>query len=131
MKQASFEYSGTKGVVKVNFEREKAKLLVENLKNFVHFVKKSYHTNTYMSDSEKLFRLRNLVEEYKFQLLADEIERVNQFMWDEKVTAILVNRVRRGIESIVEYVENNKDGLFIFSARIHTLQSLCSSFSTI
>lgn len=115
----------------MDFERERAKLLAENLKGFVLFVEKSYQQNTYMSDQDKLFRLRNLVEEYKFQLLADEILRVNQFEWDAKVTTILVERVRNGINSIDEYVENNMNGLFIFSARIHTLQSICHSFTTI
>lgn len=115
----------------MEFEREKAILLADSLKNFVQFVEKSYQQNTYTSDQNKLYRLHNLVDEYKLRLLADEILRVNHFMWDEKVTTILVNRVRNAISSIDEYVENNIDGLFIFSARIYTLQSICHSFTTI
>lgn len=115
----------------MEFDREKAKLLAENLIGFIEFVEKSNQHKRYMSNSDMLFRLWSLVDEYKFQLHAEEILRVNRFNWDEKATTILLERVRKGLNSIDEYIVNNLEELFIFSARVYTLQSICRSFTTI
>jgi len=114
----------------MEFEREKALLLGNQLREFVAFVHQSYRDNTYMSDKDQLYRLKNLVDEYKFQLLAEEILRINQFSWEAKGTEILVGRVRKGITSIHNYIENNRNGLFIFSARVYTIKTACKSFTT-
>lgn len=115
----------------MEFDQEKAKLLAENLIGFMEFVEKSYQNKQYMTNPDMLFRLRNLVDEYRFQLHAEEILRINRYLWDEKATSTLIKRVRKGLNSIDEYIGNNMDELFIFSARLYTLQSICRSFTTI
>lgn len=115
----------------MELEQEKIILLAENLLGFVTFVQNSYIHNTYMSDKEQLYRLKNLVDEYKLQLLAEELIRINRFSWEKEETEPLVERVNKGVNSINEYIKNNLDGLFIFSARVYTLKSNCEMFSRI
>jgi hypothetical protein len=116
----------------MNFDREKADLLAENIKNFAQYVFKSYQEkNSYLSNQDKLFRLKNLVEEYKLHIIADELLRINRFSYDEKYTSILVNQFRKAIHSIGEYIDNNENDLFIFTARLHFLRALSNSFSNI
>lgn len=104
-------------------EKEKVMLLAENLLGFVDFVRK-HDSHNFLSDPEYQFRLKNLVEEYKLHLLASEILRINQFTREKKQTNILISRVKKAIESIDEFVENNVDRLFIFSARLYTLKAI-------
>lgn len=96
------------------------------------YIHKSYEKNNiHLSNPDQLFRLKLLVEEYKFEILASELLRVNRFFYDDKVTVLLVNRFRKAIEIIDEYIENNYDGLFIFTPRLYTLKSLSQAFSHI
>lgn len=116
----------------MNFEREKANMLAENLKGFINYVQKSHEAyNIYLSNQEKLYRLKLLVEEFQFQILAEELLRINRFFYDEKTTSILVERIRKALHIIGEYVENNYNDLFIFTPRLYTLQQLSRSFTNI
>ncbi len=111
---------------------EKAKLLAENIRGFNDYVHKSYQEkNVHLSDPEKLFRLKLLVEEYKLHIIADELWRINRFTWDEKVTYLLVHRFKKAITIISEYIENNYEDLFIFTPRLNILESICDSFRKI
>lgn len=109
--------------------REKAQFLAENVASFVRFVYRQYEVNTILSDPNMLFRLKNLVEEYRLQLLASELTRVNRFVWEDRESSILIGRIKKGITNIYDYVENNKDSLFIFTARLYTLHSICVSIN--
>jgi len=115
----------------MNFEMEIAKMLAENIDGFVKFVYKHYQNkkNSLILNRDKLYQVKLLVEEFKFQILADELLRINRFIWNEEYTYLLVNRFRKGLSIIDEYVENNYDDLFILTARLHTLKSLSLSLS--
>ncbi|RTR33864.1 hypothetical protein EKG37_06490 [Robertmurraya yapensis] len=113
----------------MEFTREKAQFLAENVASFVKFVNRQYEVNSVLSDPNMLFRLKSLVEEYRLQLLASELLRVNRFVWEKRDSEILIDRIKKGITSIDEYVENNHDGLFIFTARLYTLKSICPSIN--
>lgn len=115
----------------MEFEREKAKLLAENLSQFVTLVHRKEEHLTHLSDKDKLYRLKSLVDEYRLGLLAKEIARINRFSWEPEMMVLLVNRVRTSISSIDDYMENNLDDLFFYSAKVHTIKSICSSFTTI
>ncbi|MFT4415817.1 hypothetical protein ACLM5H_18315 [Fredinandcohnia humi] len=114
----------------MKFEMRIARMLAENIDSFITFVQTNYENRhkSYIENPDKLYQLKLLVEEYKFQLIADELLRINQFSWNEKYTNILVDRFRIGMNVIEEYVDRNYNDLFIFTARLHTLKSLCSSF---
>lgn len=116
----------------MNFEMVKANMLAENMKDFIKYVYKSYEENNiYHSNPDKLYRLKLLIEEFKFHMIADELLRINKFEYDEKYTAILVQSFRKGIQVIGEFIENNYDDLFFFTAKLHILRSISSSFSKI
>lgn len=116
----------------MNFDRVKANFLAENIKGFIDYVNKQYQqNNSYVSHPDKLYRLKLIVEEYKLPIIADELIRINRFIYDEKYTAILVNDFRKAIQIIGEYIDNNKDDLFIFTAKLYTLRSICNSFTLI
>ena len=69
------------------FEREKANLLAENLKAFIQYVQKSFQENNKnLSNPDQLYRLKHLVDEFKFHIIADELIRINAFEYDEKYT---------------------------------------------
>jgi hypothetical protein len=109
----------------MNFNMKIANLLAENINGFVEFVYKGQdHKSSLILNMDKLYQIRLFVEEFKLQILADELQRINQFSWNEKYTHLLVERFRKGIDVIDEYVERNYDDLFIFTARLHTLKSL-------
>jgi hypothetical protein len=116
----------------MKFERQKAIMLAENINDFIRFVK-THHGN---KDSgkfhlDKLLQVKLLVEEYKFQLIADELIRINQFDWDEKYTYYLVDWFIKGLAIIEEFVKINYEELFLLTARLHTLKSLSLSFTKI
>jgi len=114
----------------MTIEMDKANLLAEAIKGFELFVQKSYReNNTNLSNSEKLYRLKHLVDEFKLNIIAAELSRINRFVYDEKYTMILVNDFKKAITIIGEFIDNNYDDLFIFSARLYTLRSLGSSYS--
>ena len=115
----------------MKFEMRMARMLAENIDGFVQFVQANYQNRhkSYVEHPDKLLQLKLFVEEYKFQLLADELLRINQFVWNEKYTYLLVNECREGMKVIEEYVERNYDDLFVFTARLKTLKSICTSFT--
>ncbi|WP_071394104.1 hypothetical protein [Bacillus tuaregi] len=116
----------------MDFDREKAKLLAVNIEGFSLFVRKSYqNNNSYLSNPEKLYRLKSLVDEFQFQIIADELSRINRFIYDEKYTRLLVNRFRKALHIIGDYIDQNSQDLFIFTARLYTLRSICRSFTNI
>lgn len=116
----------------MDFDREKANLLAENIRGFIQFVRKSYQqNNSYLSDPDKLYRLKLLVDEFHFNIIADELTRINKFMYDQKYTALLVNRFRKALQIIGDYIDQNSNELFIFTARLHTLRSISNSFTNI
>lgn len=102
-----------------------ANLLAKNINGFVEFVYKSQaNKSSLILHTDKLYQIRLFVEEFKLQILADELQRINQLSWNEKYTHLLVERFSKGIDVIDEYVERNYADLFIFTARLHTLKSL-------
>lgn len=105
----------------MKFEQERATLFGENLIHFAQYVLNSEDVN-YLSDRHKLFRLKNIVEEYRIQLLGEEIVRLNRFSWQKEQSEVLIARACKAIENIAEYIGNNLDDLFIYSARIHILK---------
>lgn len=116
----------------MNFDMIKAKMLAENIRGFIEYVNKSYQeNNTYLSHPEKLYRLKHLTDEFKLNIIADELIRINRFVFDKKYTLELVNNFRKAITIIGEYIDNNEDDLFIFTLRLHTLRSLCDSFTNL
>ncbi|WP_449536532.1 hypothetical protein [Ferdinandcohnia sp. Marseille-Q9671] len=108
-----------------------ARMLAENVDGFIKFVQETYENRnkSYIENPDKLYQVKLLVEEYKFQLNADELLRINQFSWDERYTTILVDSIREGRDVIEEYVNNHYADLFIVSARLHTIKDLCTYFS--
>lgn len=109
----------------MNFNMKIANLLAENIHGFIEFVYKNQDKkSSLILNMDKVYQLRLFVKEYKLQILADELQRINQFCWNEQYTYLLVERFKKGIDVINEYVERNYDDLFIFTARLHTLKSL-------
>jgi hypothetical protein len=113
----------------MNFERQKAMALAENIKEFIEFIHRQKNQNNFRIDTDKLFQVKLWIEEFKFQILADELIRINQFDWDGKYTFYLVDRVQQGMTIIEEYVKNNYHELFILTARLYTLKNLSTAFS--
>jgi len=113
----------------MNFERQKAMALAKNIKEFIEFIHRQKNQNNFRIDTDKLFQVKLWIEEFKFQILADELIRINQFDWDENYTFYLVDRFQQGITIIDEYVKNHYQELFILTARIYTLKNLSSVFS--
>jgi len=107
----------------LNFDMIKAKMLAEHIRGFMDYVNKSYQeNNTHLSHPEKLYRLKHVTDEFKINIIADELIRINRFVYDKKYTAELVNDFRKA---------TNEDDLFIFTPRLYTLRSLCDSFTNI
>ncbi|MBY0147096.1 hypothetical protein [Neobacillus niacini] len=113
----------------MNFERQKAMALAKNIKEFIEFIHRQKNQNNFRIDTDKLFQVKLWIEEFKFQILADELIRINQFDWDGKYTFYLVDRFQQGITIIDEYVKNNYHELFILTARLYTLKNLSTAFS--
>jgi hypothetical protein len=114
----------------MNFEMQKAMMLAENIDSFIKFVYKNFEKrNSIILHTDKLYQVKLLIEEYKFQILADELTRINLYSWDEKYTYYLVDSFKKGINIIDEYVKNNYDDLFILTARLSTLKDLTLSLN--
>lgn len=114
----------------MKFEMQKANLLAENINGLITYVQKSHiNKNSNRFTPDKLFQIKLLIEEYKFQILADELIRINKFDWDEKYTYYLVDQFKEGLKIIEEYVKNSFDELFLLTSRLYTLKSLSESFS--
>lgn len=109
----------------MNFEMQKANMLAKNINEFIKFIQKNHENKR----TDKMFQIKLLMEEFKFQILADELLRINQYSWDEKYTCYLVDRFIEGINVIEEYVKHNYDDVYIFSARLHTLKNLSLPFT--
>ena len=107
-------------------------MLAENIKGFIQYVQIQYQLNNrHLSKPDKLYRLKLLLQEFQFRIIADELLRINRFIFDEKYTSILVNRFRQGIQIIGEFIENNYNDLYIFTPRLYTLRSIARLFSQI
>ena len=115
----------------MNFEMQKAIILADNINGFIKFVQNQKIKNNFRIETDKLYQVNLWMEEYKFQILSDELIRINQFEWDEKYTSYLVDRLQKGINIIEEYVKNNYPELFILTARLYTLKNLSHSFNKI
>jgi|SRR5579875_1470487 len=114
----------------MNFGMQKANMLAKNINSFIKYVRHSYENrSSFYTNHDKLYQIKLLIEEYKFQIIADELYRINQFSWDEKYTYILVEQFKQGLNIIDEYVKNNYTELFMLTARLHTLKSLTALFS--
>lgn len=114
----------------MKFERQKAKMLADTINGFIKYVQKSnQNKNSIRFTPDKLYQIKLLIEEYRFQILADELIRINQFDWDGKYTYYLVDQFNEGLKIIEEYVKNNYDDLFLLSGRLYTLKSLIESFN--
>ncbi|WP_066399170.1 hypothetical protein [Neobacillus mesonae] len=114
----------------MNFEMQKANLLAENIADFIKYVRKSHENkNSFHSNPQKVYQIKLIMEDFKFQIIADELRRINQFDWDEKYTHYLVNQFHEGFTIIEEYVINNYSDLFLFSGRLHTLNNLSRDFA--
>ncbi len=107
-----------------------ATMLAQQIDGFIKFVQENYENKhkSYIENPDKLYQVRLLIEEFKFQLNAAELCRINRFSWNERYTNLLVDDVKKGLDVIEEYVHRNYDDLFILTGRLHTLRSLCSSF---
>ncbi|MFD0825536.1 hypothetical protein ACT8ZR_07665 [Neobacillus sp. M.A.Huq-85] len=116
----------------MKFEMQKALMLAENINDFIKFVQKNYENKDRSRvEKDKIYQIKLLIEDFKFQIIADELIRINQFSWDEKYTLYLVDGFNKGISIIDEYVKNNYHELFIFTARLYTLKNLSLPFSNI
>jgi hypothetical protein len=105
---------------------QKANLLADNILQFVKLVNKSYQQN---KKSNLHYQLMLMVEDFKFQSLANEIKRVNNVISEENYTLLLVERFKKGMPVIEELVGRNYDELYIFTAKIYTLKNLCTLFN--
>ena len=118
------------GCEAINFEMQKANLLAENIKEFIKFVYRCYENETsIIVKKEKLYHIKLLFEEHRLSILSDELLRINKFSWDEKYTYYLVDEFQTGLTIIDEYVTYHENDLFIISARVYTLKSICASFN--
>ena len=110
----------------MELERQKSILLATAIKEFVDLViSKENEPFSKNSNSDKLFRLKLIVEEYRLGTIAGELLRVNTHTWDEQATRILIDRFITAFKHIAEYVENNQNDLFMYSGRIYTLEHYC------
>jgi hypothetical protein len=115
----------------MELEQQKARLLATNIKEFVDLVQNGNNQPFgQLANSEKLFRLKLIIEEFRIETIADELIRVNTHTWDEQASRILVDRFITAFHHIKEYVENNYNDLFFVSARIYTLDHDCRLFLT-
>ncbi|MDM5225917.1 hypothetical protein QUF73_06785 [Cytobacillus sp. NJ13] len=113
----------------MQYEMEKANLLAENIKDFIAFINKNLERNIFYMDTDKLQQIKLISEDFKFHILADELFRINRFVWDPKYSIYLVSRFVKGLTIIDEYVQRNYNSLFMVSGRLYTLKNLSSLFS--
>jgi hypothetical protein len=114
----------------MDFRMQKAIMLAENIHDFIKYVKTyQENKNSFRFHSDKLYQIKLFIDEYKFQILADELWRINQYEWDEKYTHLLVDSFVKGIKVIEEYVNRHPDDLFLLKGRLYTLKNLSMSFS--
>ncbi len=118
-----------RGDGKMSYEMRIATMLADQIDGFIYFVQENYENKhkTYIENPDKWYQVKLLIEEFKFQLNASELKRINRFSWNEKYTILLVDDVQKGMDVIEEYVKRNYDELFMLTGRLHTLRSFCSS----
>lgn len=115
--------------MKINLNMQKANMLAENIHDFIKYVSKlDEQRETLSVNRDKLYQITLYIEEFRFQILADELIRINRFDWDEKYTTYLVEQFQKGLDIINEYVNRNKQELFLVTARIYTLMNFTSLF---
>lgn len=114
----------------MKFEMQKANMLAQSINDFIELVHKNHKDskNKFTKNTDKIYQIKLIIEEFKFQIIANELLRINRFTWDEKYTFLLVDRFKEGINIIDEFVENNINELYIFTARLYTIKNLCISF---
>lgn len=109
---------------------QKANMLAENIHDFIKYVSRlDEQSDNLEINRDKLYQIRLFIEEFKFRILADELLRINRFEWDEKYTSYLVEQFTKGLTIINEYVNRNKQELFLITARLYTLTNFCSLLS--
>jgi hypothetical protein len=114
----------------MNFEMQKANMLAENINGFIKYVQRSHENkNLLRFNPDKVYQIKLFMEEFKFQILADELLRINKYDWDGKYTHYLVDQFNEGIAIIDEFVKNNYNDLFLYTARLYTLKNLSQSFN--
>jgi len=113
----------------MNFEMQKALMFAENIDNFIQFVQKCLENkNNLYPNTDKIYQIKLWIEDFKFQIIADELLRINQHDWNPKYTHYLINQFQTGFTIIEEYEKNNHQELFILSGRLYTLRNLIQSF---
>jgi hypothetical protein len=110
-------------------EMQKATLLAENINGFLTFLNKNLKSNILYMDTDKLKQIQLIAEDFKFHILANELIRINRFVWDPKYTNYLVDRFVKGLTIIEEYVQRNYNSLYMVTGRLYTLKNLSSLFS--
>ncbi|MBG9542437.1 hypothetical protein ABE29_06260 [Cytobacillus firmus] len=113
----------------MQYEMEIANLLAENINDFIAFINKNLERNIFYMDTDKLQQIKLIAEDYKFHILAEELIRINRFVWDPKYTNYLVNQFLKGLIIIDEYVQRNYNSLYMLTGRLYTLKDLSSLFS--
>lgn len=115
----------------MKFEMQKANMLAESINGFIKLIHKIHENSkiNFIKNTDKIYQIKLISEEFKFQIIADELIRINRFAWDEKYTYLLVDKFKEGLNIIDEYVGYNYNELYIFTARLYTLKNLCISFS--
>ena len=115
----------------MKFEMQKATLLAENINDFIQYIQKNdAQKNSFRFHPDKLYQVKLLVEEFRFQIIADELLRINKYSWDGKYTYYLVDCFKKGLETIDEYVKNNYEELYLLTARLYTLKDIAHLFSS-
>lgn len=115
----------------MNFEMQKAIMLAEQINDFIQYVQSNFKIkDSLYPNKDRIYQIKLWMEEYKFQIIADELLRINQFSWDEKYTYYLVDQFQKGINIIDEYVSKNYDDLFLFTARLYTLKNVIQLLQT-
>lgn len=111
--------------MKINIHMQKANMLAKQILAFILYIDKNYENSMKINlNTDKLYQVKLLIDEFRFRIIAEELLRINQFSWDEKYTLYLVNEFQKGIRIIEEYVRRNEEELFLLQARIYTLNSL-------
>ncbi|MGD6801925.1 hypothetical protein FZC79_19980 [Rossellomorea vietnamensis] len=112
----------------MNFNMSSAKLLALNLQGFLDLVDRTYRQHSFIVlNQDILYRLKLLVEEFRLQVLTDELVRLTKYEDEERQTLVNIEKVHEKVLIIEEYIENNYDDLFLFSGRVHSIRSIIDS----
>ncbi|MGM9928133.1 MAG: hypothetical protein ACI35P_09305 [Bacillus sp. (in: firmicutes)] len=113
----------------MNFKMRMANLLADNVNRLIEFVEEKEKGHSLLLNHDKWYQIRLFIEEFKFQIVADELHRINRFCWNDEYTSLLVDDVRQGLAIIDEYTERNYDDLFLLTGKLHTIKHLCHLFN--